>query len=196
MAPPNDSPGIQALRRAVRVAAAAHRGQTDKAGEPYIHHPLAVMSRLSGDDERVVAVLHDTLEDTSLTAEKLLSMGFSASVVAALQAMTHKDHEPYLKYVRRICGNKLAVRPKIADVKENLREDRLHDEATKAWHAQRKPKYLEALRMLSEAAEAYGLQVPGDPLPENLALVDEFKAAISAWESGDHQPRKAPAPKA
>ena len=72
------------LERAIEIAVQAHKGASDKGGAPYILHPLAVMHNLDTDDEKIVAVLHDVVEDTKWTFEKLLGEGFSVTVVDAL----------------------------------------------------------------------------------------------------------------
>jgi hypothetical protein len=65
---------MSTLEHAIALAACAHAGQVDKAGQPYILHPLRVMLRLSGADERIVAVLHDVVEDTPRTIERLRAL--------------------------------------------------------------------------------------------------------------------------
>ena len=65
------------LERALEIAAAAHAGQQDKAGQPYILHPIRVMLTVQTSDERIAAVLHDTVEDTAITFEDFVDAGFS-----------------------------------------------------------------------------------------------------------------------
>ncbi len=65
------------LERAIEIAAAAHRGQADKAGQPYILHPLRVMLACQGEATRIVAVLHDVIEDNDWTPEALSAEGAS-----------------------------------------------------------------------------------------------------------------------
>ena len=79
------------LERALEIAAAAHAGQQDKAGQPYILHPIRVMLSVSTLDEQIAAVLHDTVEDTSVTLEDLADAGFSGDIVTAVQALTKMD---------------------------------------------------------------------------------------------------------
>jgi len=74
------------LERAIAIAAAAHAGQVDKAGQPYILHPLRVMLRVATEHERIAAVLHDVVEDTDVTLHTLAAEGFAPEVIAAVEA--------------------------------------------------------------------------------------------------------------
>ncbi|MBQ9478027.1 MAG: HD domain-containing protein [Selenomonadaceae bacterium] len=113
------------IEAARELAKRAHDGQLDKAGEPYINHPLAVASSV-GDDESamIVALLHDTIEDTALTFDDLKDL-LTAEELTALQLLTHDDAVPYIDYVRAIKQNDLARRVKIADLKHNMDLTRL-----------------------------------------------------------------------
>lgn len=104
---------------------AAHGLQTDKAGEPYWHHPVRVMLRLSDDDSmeaKEVALLHDVLEDTQLTVDDLIGAGFSSDVIRAVRLLTRDPAVPYLDYIRALAasGNELAIRVKLADLTDNM----------------------------------------------------------------------------
>lgn len=116
------------LERAIEFAAAAHAGQTDKAGAPYITHPLRVALGFirAGDEERaIIAVLHDVIEDSDLTAGDLRREGFSQAIVDAVEALTRPDREPYRDFILRAAANELARPVKIADLKDNLNRTRL-----------------------------------------------------------------------
>jgi len=117
----------QELETAIELATRAHAGQVDKAGAPYIEHPLRVMKRLPpGDFEgRIVAVLHDVLEDTEVERADLEAAGFSAAVCDALRALTHRDGEPNRIYWARVADDPLARRVKLADIADNSDESRL-----------------------------------------------------------------------
>lgn len=67
------------LERAIELASKAHAGQVDKAGQSYILHPIKVMLRVAGSEARIVAVLHDVVEDSQFTIEDLRNEGFSES---------------------------------------------------------------------------------------------------------------------
>ena len=109
------------LEKAIEIAVQAHRGAIDKSGSPYILHPLAVMHNLDTDDEKIVAVLHDVVEDTEWTFEKLLGEGFSVTVVDALRSVTKQDDgEDYFDFIQRAKKNPLGRRVKIADIRHNM----------------------------------------------------------------------------
>lgn len=114
------------LRRAISLALEAHGEQLDKAGEPYILHPLAVMQSVREWDEKVVAVLHDVLEDTYVTVAVLESEGFPPHIVEALCVLTHGRGESYLEsYLPRVRANTLATLVKLADIAHNSSPVRL-----------------------------------------------------------------------
>ncbi len=112
------------LEKAIELAARYHAGQKDKEGLPYVTHPLRVMQRVSGEDAQIVAVLHDTLEDTQLTEADLRREGFSEEIVAAVKAVTHAKDEPYADYVVRLAKLDVPRRVKLADLEDNARLDR------------------------------------------------------------------------
>ena len=112
------------LDRAIQIAAKAHEGQTDKDGAPYILHPLAVMSRVDGLTAKIVAVMHDVVEDTSVTMEDLRRAGFGRDVLEPLALVTHAKTEPYAEYVIRCKANPIARAVKLADLTENSRIER------------------------------------------------------------------------
>jgi (p)ppGpp synthase/HD superfamily hydrolase len=92
--------------RAIIIAAEAHAGQLDKAGAPYVLHPLRMMLRVSSTDERIVAVLHDVCEDCpGWTFDRLRAEGFSEHIIQALQSVTKRDGEDYEAFVRRAATN-------------------------------------------------------------------------------------------
>ncbi|MBN1610399.1 MAG: HD domain-containing protein [Polyangiaceae bacterium] len=111
---------------AVAIAAEAHRGQFDRAGDPYIYHPLRVMLAASSEDERMVAVLHDVIEDTDWSPEALAAEGFSPTVLAALDGLSRRPNETYEDFVARAGSNELSRRVKLLDIADNVgRLDRL-----------------------------------------------------------------------
>jgi (p)ppGpp synthase/HD superfamily hydrolase len=111
---------MSSLERAIEIAAAAHAGQVDKAGQPYILHPLRVMFRVQGDRQRIAAVLHDVVEDTPVTLADLEVEGFSPEVLAAIEALTKKPGETRLQAAARAAMNPLALEVKLADNAENM----------------------------------------------------------------------------
>jgi (p)ppGpp synthase/HD superfamily hydrolase len=112
------------LESAIRIAVAAHAGQVDKEGAPYITHPLRLMEHVEGQAARIVAVLHDVVEDTSLTMDDLAQEGFSREVLDALALVTHRKDEPYADYVVRAKANPIACQVKLADLADNCRLER------------------------------------------------------------------------
>jgi len=108
------------LERAIAIAAAAHAGQVDKAGQPYILHPLRVMLRVLSDHERIAAVLHDVVEDTDVTLQQLVAEGFPPQVVAAVDALTKLPGESRLQAAQRAAANTIARQVKLADNAENM----------------------------------------------------------------------------
>jgi (p)ppGpp synthase/HD superfamily hydrolase len=113
------------LEDAIILATGAHRGQVDKAGEPYILHPLRVMLQLKDEAGRTAAVLHDVIEDTGITVEDLREGGYSEDVLCALEALTRREGESYEDFIERAAATPLARRVKLADLADNLDASRL-----------------------------------------------------------------------
>lgn len=104
--------------KAMRLAYAAHHGQTDKSGIPYIFHPLHLAEQMEDEISCCVALLHDTVEDTSITLEEL-SESFPAEIVEAVALLTYDPDMDYYEYVRRIKKNPIAKKVKLADLAHN-----------------------------------------------------------------------------
>lgn len=138
------------LEKAIRIAVNAHFGQTDKAGYPYILHPLRVMNACRSTDQKIVAVLHDTLEDTSITSSSLLEEGFPEYIVNAISLLTKREAEPYNIFIERILSCPLAVSVKIEDIKDNMDTSRLPELGDD--DLKRLNKYAEALETLRNAS--------------------------------------------
>jgi (p)ppGpp synthase/HD superfamily hydrolase len=137
-----------ALEDAIKLAAALHKGQTDKAGAPYILHPLRVMLRLATEEERITAVLHDVVEDCGVTLGQLRDLGYGDAVVEALDFLSRRPEEDrYDAFIRRIqAGPDLARKVKLADLADNMDLSRIA-EPTARDH-QRVQKYRRAAAML------------------------------------------------
>lgn len=118
---------MSTLERALVIAAEAHQGTTDKGGTPYILHPLRLMHQMSTTDERIVALLHDVVEDSPWTLDALCAEGFSESVVAAIDGLTRREGETYEAFITRGATNPLARRVKLADIDDNMDLRRLGD---------------------------------------------------------------------
>ena len=108
------------LNKAIEIAEVAHAGQVDKAGKPYIGHPKRVMNAVETVEEKIVAVLHDAVEDSDLTLEDLKVAGFSDRLREAIDAITKIDGEKRKDYLKRVMNNKIALRVKIADMTDNM----------------------------------------------------------------------------
>jgi len=139
---------MSSLGKAIRIAAQAHEGQRDKAGAPYILHPLRVMMKMATEAKQITAVLHDVIEDTDWTMERLQQEGFHGEILDALECLTRRDGEEYEKFIERVKRNPLAVKIKIADLEDNLDVARLK-EVTEA-DTKRLEKYRQALQMLND----------------------------------------------
>lgn len=124
------------LERAIALATAAHAGQIDKAGAPYILHPLRLMLRVQTDAERLAAMLHDVVEDTPFTLDDLRRFGFGADVVDAVQALTKRPDEKgtddgYFRFVERAARHPVARAVKLADLEDNMDLSRIADPTEK-----------------------------------------------------------------
>jgi (p)ppGpp synthase/HD superfamily hydrolase len=137
------------LEDAIALAVEAHRGQSDKSGQPYILHPLRVMFRCQTDAQRIVAVLHDVVEDTGRTFDDLRKLGYPEDILAALDCVTKREGEPYEAFVERAAANPVARVVKIADIEDNLDLRRLPGVAEK--DIERLARYVKAWRRLQEA---------------------------------------------
>ncbi|RMI16945.1 MAG: HD domain-containing protein [Calditrichaeota bacterium] len=138
------------IERAIEIALEAHRGQVDKAGQPYILHPLRLMLKMASETEMITAVLHDVVEDSSWTLQELRGEGFSGEVIAAVDCLTHREGESYQVYLERICRNPIAVKVKLADLEDNLDIRRL--DALNRKDTERLNQYLRAYRQLQGIA--------------------------------------------
>ena len=135
------------LNRAIAIAAEAHAGQTDKAGQPYILHPLRVMGAMGAEDARIVAVLHDVIEDCpEWPLDRLRAEGYAGEHLEALDALTRREGESYTSYVHRASLNSLARSVKLADLRDNMDLNRFTPETDDDWA--RYQKYARAVAYL------------------------------------------------
>jgi|GEM_PF-238805 len=116
---------MSTLARATEIAAAAHAGQVDKAGDPYLGHPLRVRDRVHGESARIVAVLHDVVEDSAWTLDDLAAEGFAPHVVTAVDALTKRHGEELAASMARVVADDLARAVKCADLADNAALERL-----------------------------------------------------------------------
>ena len=131
------------LELAIFKATIWHRGQVDKQGKPYILHPLAVMFRLQNEPEpvQIAAVLHDVVEDCGVPIATIKEF-FGAEVASIVNVLTRYRGVEYEDYIRSIKVHPVANRIKLADLAENLREDRPIDDALGA-------RYVKAVAVLT-----------------------------------------------
>lgn len=136
----------QTLERAIAIAATAHAGQVDKGGAPYILHPLKVMLRMTTLEERIVAVLHDVVEDCEISLDDLRKEGFSEVVLSAIESVTKVSGESYEDFVERAAQNPIGRVVKLADLEENSDLSRI---ASPSWEdLERIEKYRRAIGRL------------------------------------------------
>ena len=137
-------------QRAMQICFEAHRDQVDKGGMPYVFHPFHLAEQMETEEETCTALLHDVMEDTAWTYEQLAAEGFPSSVMEALALLTHDDNTPYLDYVERLSGNRIAARVKLADLRHNSTAGRLPVIGEK--ERKRMRKYLRAQAILTRGA--------------------------------------------
>ncbi|MBP3427476.1 MAG: bifunctional (p)ppGpp synthetase/guanosine-3',5'-bis(diphosphate) 3'-pyrophosphohydrolase [Clostridia bacterium] len=134
--------------RAMRLAYRAHEGQMDYSGVPYIYHPMHLAEQMDDEVSCTVALLHDVVEDTDVTAEEL-AREFPQEVVEAVLLLTHDNQTDYFDYVRAISRNPIAKKVKLADVAHNSDESRDVDtEISPERRIWWKNKYAKAKRIL------------------------------------------------
>ena len=104
---------------AMSIAYAAHHGQQDKSGVPYVFHPLHLAEQMEDEICCCVALLHDVVEDTDIPLGQL-AKDFPAQVVEAVRLLTHDPDTDYFDYVRAIKGNPIAMKVKLADLAHNM----------------------------------------------------------------------------
>lgn len=110
---------------ALELAVEKHKNQTDKAGNPYILHPLHVMENVNSKEGKIVAILHDIIEDTDVTEDYLLKIGLSKRIVDAVVALTRSEDIDYQGYIKTLSSNPLAKEVKLADLEHNMDLKRL-----------------------------------------------------------------------
>lgn len=113
------------LDDAIALAARAHYGQRDRAGDPYILHPIRVMLHFEDELRQTIAVLHDVIEDSEITPDDLRQQGYSEEIVSAVDHLSRRQDESYEEFVERACQNPLARCVKLADLDDNMNIRRL-----------------------------------------------------------------------
>ena len=134
------------IEKALHIAVESHKGQTDKNNTSYIFHVLRVMHSVNTDEQKITALLHDVVEDTNWTFEKLKQEGFSDEIVEAIDSVTKRKGEDYFTFVNRSKNNVIGRIVKIADIKDNLNIKRIEKPTDKDF--ERMKRYRKALRIL------------------------------------------------
>lgn len=116
---------IDLYMKAIEIAKECHKGQKDKGGHDYIGHPIRVSDRCMTEKASVAALLHDTIEDSDMTSEKLSEMRFPADVIEAVEVLTKSRYDNYDDYIKRVGANPIAREVKIADLEDNMDITRL-----------------------------------------------------------------------
>ncbi len=142
------------IEDAILLATQLHKGQVDKAGAPYILHPLRVMLNpiLTTETERITAVLHDVVEDCEMSFETLSELGYTDETIRALGFLTkHLEEEnDYFRFIARISeGSELARMVKFADLKDNEDLSRISNPTEKDFKRQK--KYQRAIEILENS---------------------------------------------
>lgn len=134
---------------ALEIASRAHYGKKDKAGKDYIEHPKRVADKCYNPKERIVALLHDTIEDSDVTPEYLAETGFTEEIIKAILSVTKRGDESYEDFVRRAAQNPIGRQVKLHDLEDNLDILRLEELSEK--DLVRLNKYMRAYRYLSSS---------------------------------------------
>lgn len=133
--------------KALRIAIQAHAGQTDKAGKEYVSHPIRVAARCTTPEAKVVALLHDTIEDTDVTVERLRTEEFPEEIIDGVVSVTRREGETYEDFVQRAAQNPFGKEVKKADLEDNMDIRRLNEITDDDINRLR--KYLRAWRFLN-----------------------------------------------
>ena len=142
------------ISKALEIATRAHKNQVDKAGKPYINHPKAVARMLGTEETQTVALLHDVVEDTSVTLDELKEAGFSDDIITAVDCLTQRDRERREEYIMRVARNPLATMVKLADLKHNQDLSRIKTPSEKDF--ERVARYREEEAFLKKVQEERG----------------------------------------
>lgn len=144
------------LEQSLKIAVEAHTGQVDMAGQPYVFHPIRMALRLDDEDEKIVALLHDVVEDCKgWTFDRIAAHGFEPHIVEALQSVTKdigsdlSDEQVYMDFIRRAAANPIGIAVKRADLMDNLDVSRITQPTERDYD--RIAKYRRALEILDAA---------------------------------------------
>lgn len=145
---------MSTLERAVAIAAGAHAGQRKRGAEPFLLHVLRVTLAVDDERARIAAALHDVVEKTEWTLERLRAEGFDDEVVAAVDAVTEREGEEREAFVRRAAAHPLGRLVKRADLEDNERFTRRLPPSDE--NRERLARYARERRIVEEAAAQGG----------------------------------------
>lgn len=135
------------LEQAIQLASTKHYGQRDKSGKPYIFHLIHVMNNVNNLSSKIVAILHDILEDTDMTKSDLINLGFCENIVEAIDILTKPKQEVYMNYIKEVSQNSISKEVKLADLKHNMDLTRLETISEK--DLKRVEKYVKSYKYLT-----------------------------------------------
>lgn len=133
-------------KKADDIQQRAHRGQVDKGGSPYYLHPQHVALHTIGLVGKIIALLHDVVEDTEVTLDDLIAEGFDDKIVSAVGVLTRDPATPYEEHIKLVKSSYWARPVKISDIQHNIDMSRIPNPTSKDW--ERRDKYLAALNYL------------------------------------------------
>ena len=135
------------VKKAVNIMFEAHKEDFDKGGYPYVFHPFYLATKVDGENETCVALLHDVIEDhgEKYSFEYLENEGFNKEIIDALKLLTHKKDIPYMDYIIEISKNNIAKKVKIEDLKHNMDSRRTYGKKAKKYDI-----YVKALEFLEK----------------------------------------------
>lgn len=139
------------IERAIQIATEAHAGQKDKAGQPYLLHPLRIMMQMDSLEKMIIAALHDVVEDSQWTLEDLRQEGFSETVINAVDSLSRREGETYDAYIERVKLNLTAIPIKLGDLQDNADIMRLNRLTESDW--ERLNRYHRAYIQLKAVSE-------------------------------------------
>lgn len=143
---------------ALKIAIIAHDGQKDRGGHPYILHPITVSENCITAKAKIVALLHDVIEDSFMTIDDLKKEINDEDIIIAVDLLTKKTQKlndfDYVNYLYNIKNNKLAREVKISDIRHNMNLSRLSYSPTPNDY-KRQNKYKKSLDFLLDITDCY-----------------------------------------
>lgn len=141
------------LEKAIEIAERAFEGKTDSRGEPYVNHSIRVMDRMETDDEKIVAMLHDVVEDSEMTLRDLQEAGFRRELLEAVEQLTKKPNMTYFDYIDDISGSELATKVKLAEIEDNMDEVRVNKMSFKTFSLEERKERVKKILMGNESVK-------------------------------------------